>query len=325
MAIEMLHSIFEVGISCQWRFSGHGPLTSHSSLQRQPPSILTERKTISKSNYNMFWIFLAWLVQLPGDIITLNFICWCNSVPIPYSQAVSQCIFKFTRDIIPPLIRLLNKHLKKQPQDGTTQTAGCGNCARLWDQVAELQGRQNKNDFDACMRSVMHEQKVELERDLDAANTELARRGHFLRVAEDQANQQRAAILSLRDELRLARADNSADSRKSLAIKQDLDRLRQKNARLTTANLQLMERTMCQKKRALMAERELDIWGDKIKTLVHDRNKLREDIDKMHVQNVHQGRRADEQREGRIRAEVEVEELRRPRTAVRREREAMFT
>ncbi|KAH8164137.1 hypothetical protein CIB48_g4132 [Xylaria polymorpha] len=312
----------------------------------------------------MFWILVAWLAMLLVVLIICIFICWYKTVPIPYSQAgamcktcfkylktafiavsktgftylkiafiaVSKISFKFLkiafnaiRDNIPPNIGLFNKRSQREPHDRTTQTAGCGNCARLQDQIAELQGRQNRDDFDACIRSVMHEQKVELERNLADANTELARRGRFLRVAEDQANQQRAEILSLRDELRLARDDNNADFRKSLAVQQDLERLRQKNAQLTTANLKQMEHTMSQKKRALTAERELDIWGDKIKTLVYDRNELRQTIDRIHAQRVHLERRADGQRESRIRAEVEIEELQRPRTVLRREPEAMFT
>ncbi|KAI0449213.1 hypothetical protein F5B21DRAFT_520564 [Xylaria acuta] len=275
------------------------------------------------------------LIYLSAFIICI-LICWCLSVPDLNPRVIASCqvgfkylkiVLQAIRKHLPRLIRRYNEHWqKKSPQDRTTQTPDCGRCARLLYELTELQEKQQRNDFDTCMQSVMHERHADLEASLNEAEAELKRRERFLRVAEAQANQQRTEMHSLKEELRLARDDNnSADFRKSLAVQQDLERLRQQNAQLTAANLRQVEHTLRQKNRTLKAERELDIWADKIKTLVDDRNGLRQRLDEVHAKLRHQERRAGEQREGRIRAEVENEELRRPRTTFRREREAMFT
>ncbi|KAI0466521.1 hypothetical protein F4859DRAFT_526618 [Xylaria cf. heliscus] len=210
-----------------------------------------------------------------------------------------------------------------------TQTPDCDSCARLRDQVNELLQRQNNDDISSSMQSVRNERRADLEADLSTANAEVRRQEHFLRIAEEQANQQRAEMHSLREELRLARehndSSNDAAFRRSLAAQQELERLRQLNAQLTAANVQQLEQAMLQKKRALTAERELDVWADKIRGLVNGRNELQHELESVRARLRHQERRASAQREGKIRAEVEVEELRRPRTTLRREREAMFT
>ncbi|TRX91644.1 hypothetical protein FHL15_007426 [Xylaria flabelliformis] len=268
--------------------------------------------------------------------------CWYFTVTTILATAIALCeaVFKYSTIVVqaiikhvPSLIRLYNESLqggrRKRRQDRTTQTPDCDSCARLRHELAELQEKQQRDDFDACIRSVMHEQKVELEANLNEANTELKRRENFLRRAEEQANQQRAEIHSLKEELRLARDDNKNNNRedfkKSLAIQQRIRQLIQHNKQLKAANLQQAENTLRQKTRAERAERELNIWTVKIKTLVYDRNELRQEIDRVRAELRRQERRASVQRESRIRADVENEELRRPRTTVRWEGEVMFT
>ncbi|KAI0861210.1 hypothetical protein F4860DRAFT_476281 [Xylaria cubensis] len=268
--------------------------------------------------------------------------CWYFTVLTVIATAIDLCekIFKHSniavqaiKKHVPPLIRLYDESLqgrmRKRRQDRTTQTPDCGSCARLRHELAELQEKQQRGDFNACIRSVMHEQKVELEANLNEANAELKRREHFLRRAEEQANHQRTEIHSLKEELRLARDDNknnnSEDFKKSLAIQQRIRQLIQQNKQLKAANIQQAENTLWQKKRAERAERELDIWANKIKTLVYDRNELRQEIDSVRAELRRQERRASVQRESRIRADVENEELRRPITTVRWKGEVMFT
>ncbi|KAI8947576.1 hypothetical protein F4801DRAFT_497118 [Xylaria longipes] len=271
----------------------------------------------------MCWIPAKFLICIP---IFLYFSLQVISI----SQATS---FKagFERLHISLLIRLYNKYLRnKSSQDRTTQAPDCDNCARLRHQNSDLEAelakaKSDSTNFGNGIQSDMHKLRAELQIELDEANAKVEQSGHFLREAEALANHQRTEVHSLREELRLARSDNSADFQRNLAVQQDLEKLRQQNAQLTNANLQQVEHTMQHKQHTLRAERDLDNLADKIRTMVHDRNALCCELDKMRTQLLRQERRASGQREGRIRAEVEMEELRRPRTILWQGREVMFT
>ncbi|KAI1758453.1 hypothetical protein F4782DRAFT_544697 [Xylaria castorea] len=244
----------------------------------------------------MHWTYLAVI------IIVFISICWYFSLlnlP-PQLIAPSKAVFKYLKIAfqaiekrILQLACLFNESLQeKTPWDRTTQTPDCDNYAGLRYKVTELQEQLQREDFDACIQSVMHEQKIELEVNLNEPNTELKRRGNFLRAVKEQANCQRTKTHSPREELSPARDDN-ADFGKGPTVQQDLERLWQQNAQPTTANLRQLELTLREKHRALRAERELDIWADKIKMLVGDLNELCQELGKMRAELRHQERQGE--------------------------------
>ncbi|TGJ79507.1 hypothetical protein E0Z10_g9259 [Xylaria hypoxylon] len=163
----------------------------------------------------------------------------------------------------------------------------------------------------------LNERIVELEHELCETNAELERTSRFLRVAEGQANEQRVKIRSLEEELRQVRDDNNPDTKESDAVQEDLERLQQQNAQLRANNLRQWNHTLAQRQRAIHAQNESDGRGDKIRLLANRCRSLQRELDDMRRQLQHQTRRADEQREARIRLEVENEEPQRPRTVAR--------
>ncbi|KAI0545020.1 hypothetical protein F4679DRAFT_491951 [Xylaria curta] len=288
----------------------------------------------------MHWIYRAEIV------LVFIWMCWYFTVPTVLATTIALCkaVFKYSkivaqaiREHAPSLIRLYNENLQgakgrkthKRRQDRATQTPDCDSCVRLRHELAELQEKQQNEDFDSSIRSVMHEQIVELEANVNEANAKLKQSERSLREAEEKANHQRARIQSLNEELRLARDDNNNNTdenfKKSVETQKRIRKLLQDNEQLKASHRQQVKNTLCHKNRAQEAERELNIWATKIKTLVYDRNELRQELDRARVELRRQEHRASGLRESRIRAEVENEELRWPRTTVWREREVMFT
>ncbi|KAI1742999.1 hypothetical protein F4680DRAFT_410743 [Xylaria scruposa] len=288
----------------------------------------------------MHWIYRAEI------ILIFILMCWYFTVSTVLTTAIALCkaVFKYSKIVAqaiikhaPSLIRLYNENLqgikgskgRKRRQDCATQTPDCDSCARLRHELAVLQERQQSADFDASIKNVMHEQKVELEANLNEANAELRRSEQRVRDGEKRENHQRAKIQSLNEALRLARDDNNSNTderfKESVETQKRIIKMLQRNEQLKVSYRQQTESTLRHKNLALEAQRELNIWGSKIKTLVYDRNELRQELDRARAELRRQERRASGQREGRIRAEIENEGLRRPRTTVWREREVMFT
>ncbi|KAI1420004.1 hypothetical protein F5Y12DRAFT_792332 [Xylaria sp. FL1777] len=214
------------------------------------------------------------------------------------------------------------------------QKVNCQKCAELRDRISTLESelrkpQANNRDYDNDISKILRQENIELEREIGKIKGELERTLHFLRVAESHANGQRAKIRSLEEELRLARDDTNLDFKRKVEIQKDLERMKQENAQLKTHNLQQWNNALVEKQRAAKAEMECDFKGDKIRTLAitlaNKQRKFQDELSDMRKQLRHQTRRADAQREARVRLEVENEELRRPRTGLRRVRQVFYT
>ncbi|KAI1123260.1 hypothetical protein F5Y10DRAFT_270260 [Nemania abortiva] len=275
---------------------------------------------------------------LKGIIIYILF-CVTHHVPVltnPLMTTLSQVLFRLLQLLREASIRLVSalkrRYLEylqnREAQARANSTLNCENCPLLQNQVNTLESeltevKRNGKAFDASLRRVWNEHRIELESDLKEANTQLNQTMRFLRAAETQVNAQRGEIRSLKDELRLtAQASDNADFQQSLAIQRDLEQLRRKNAQLITNNLQQWNNTLEQKRRALKAETEAELRADWIKTLTGSQRDLRQELVQARRQLQHQTKRADEQREARVRLEVENEELR--FTALRSKHKSMF-
>ncbi|KAI0533420.1 hypothetical protein GGR58DRAFT_506341 [Xylaria digitata] len=175
-----------------------------------------------------------------------------------------------------------------------------------------LNSRCSNTAYCNNIRKALNERIVELEHELCETVEELERTFRFLRVAEAQANEQRAKIRSLMEELGQVRNDNNLNSKKS-AVQEDLERLQQQNAQLRVNNLHQWNRALEQKRQAMKARIESDDRGDRIRLLASKCRSIQKELDDVRKRLQHQTRRADEQREARIRLEVENEGLCRQR------------
>ncbi|KAK5625981.1 hypothetical protein RRF57_001697 [Xylaria bambusicola] len=169
---------------------------------------------------------------------------------------------------------------------------------------------------------------LKLEGELEKTGTELKRIMNFLNIADDQANQNRAKIRSPEDEVRLARDKTNPSIQSTVEIQRILEKLQDENQRLRTSNLQHLNNALSQKQRAVRAERDCELNGDRARALANSlaisQKKFQTAIGDVQRRLVHQTRRADQQREVRIRLEVENQELRQARPFVQRKREAIF-
>ncbi|GAW13767.1 hypothetical protein ANO14919_031560 [Xylariales sp. No.14919] len=202
------------------------------------------------------------------------------------------------------------------------QVVDCERCAKPREQAGGLEfALQNSRCSDTAycnnIRRALNERIADLERELHKTKQELEHTSRFLRAAELQANEKRAKIRSLEEELRQIREDNNFAPQKSRDVREDREQLYQQNERLRAKNLQHWKRTLVQKQQAMKAQAELDERGEKIRLLATRCRKVQKELDEVRKQLQHQTRRADEQREARVRLEVENEGLRRPRTVAR--------
>ncbi|KAJ8130632.1 hypothetical protein O1611_g2992 [Lasiodiplodia mahajangana] len=265
------------------------------------------------------------------------FTCWIHSVSSPVVsiliQVLSgllQLVWRASIQLLSPLKRRFSEYRQSLAlQSRIIGTVHCENCVFLQNEVNELEARLvevkvNGKAFDNSLRRVWNEQRIELESDLNEARAQLQQTTHFLRAAESQINHQRRELRSLTEELQLARESNSnPDFRTSLAMHNDLEQLRHRNAQLTTNNLQQWNDTLAQKQRAEKAEREADSRAGWITALTLSQRDLRQELAKAQKQLQHQTRRADEQREIRVRLEVENEGL--GFATLRRNQDTMYT
>ncbi|KAF2965086.1 hypothetical protein GQX73_g8490 [Xylaria multiplex] len=204
-------------------------------------------------------------------------------------------------------------------QARTTNASNCERCEASRDQTSGLEyellnARCSNTAYCLNIRKALNERIVELEQELCETAEELERTTRFLRVAETQANEQRANIRSLKEELQGVRDDNSLNSSKKSAMQEDIERLQQQNEQLRANNLHQWNRALEQKQQTVKAQIESDDRGDRIRLLANKYRRIQKELDDARRQLQHQTRRADEQREARIRLEVENEELRRQRT-----------
>ncbi|KAJ3557157.1 hypothetical protein NPX13_g9985 [Xylaria arbuscula] len=210
----------------------------------------------------------------------------------------------------------------------------CESCEVFRDRIDILEvdlkkAQEHEEDFATSTRRALSEYNRELEEELLKTGTKLQRTMNFLRLAEDRANENRAKIRSLEEELRLVRDESNPDFQKKQEVRKalqlELEQLRNENQQLKTRNLQHLSNTLTQKQRAVWAEKESDLYGDRVRaladSLANNQRNFQKALGEAHRQLVHQTRRADQQREARIRLEVENEELRRPRPFMQRVRE----
>ena len=245
------------------------------------------------------------------------------------SPSLRLLVFALVRRCLSTLARMGDEGFEhhSSSDNSAPRTSECESCEVFRNRVNTLETdlqtvKNHEEDFATAARRGLFEDNLVLGRELDKTGRQLQQTMNYLHIAEDQANENRAKIRSLEEELRLARDESNPGYQKKLEFIKALEQLRNENQRLRTSNLQHLSNTLTQKQRAVRAEKESDFNGDRARaladSLANNQQKFQAALGEARRQLVHQTRRADQQREARTRLEVENEELRRARPIVQR-------
>jgi hypothetical protein len=165
----------------------------------------------------------------------------------------------------------------------------------------------------------LRERMAGLELALTKARAEITRNHHIMRKGEDVTKQQSLEIDSLKQQLSHFRHSNNNNSigggsdslKKTATMQSDIERLQRENEDLKAESVILSAQNLKQNQRAMRLQNQEEELSHKIVMLKDSLRNAREELEGVRRQLQLQTRRADEQRESRIRLQAENDELQR--------------